>query len=87
MFCISLPGKQGKRYAQNTSVIPVGRSARGSDELGALSSPWHLATVCTVCPGDQNVSKMTSHNSTCGVFEGGPDIPNCSALYHVSGTD
>lgn len=28
------------------SVIPVCRSARGSDELGALLSPWHLATVC-----------------------------------------
>ncbi len=28
------------------SVIPACRSAGGSDELGALLSPWHLATVC-----------------------------------------
>lgn len=61
---------EGSDRLQTPSAVPVGSSVRGSDESGALSSRWHLATVCALRSGDQNVSKATSHQSTCGVFGG-----------------
>lgn len=39
---------------QHRGIIPIWHSARGRDEL-APHCLWHLATVCPVCLGDQNV--------------------------------
>lgn len=61
---------EGIDRLRTPSTVPAGSSVSGSDEWGALSSRWHLATVCTLRSDDQNVSKATSHQSTCGVFGG-----------------